>query len=153
MPSTPPDPRPEHPSLPQPAPPTGAMPYALGFLALTGIPFVSLIVAGVVMAAVLPSARQRGGVAAENGRRAANWGLTTVLVTVLCLVGHFVLLFALTADAPSTSFYPIGIPITVFAVLAVAHLVVIVCGLVSANRGNVFRNPLAIPFLRRRTAS
>ncbi|MCM6762911.1 DUF4870 domain-containing protein [Rathayibacter sp. ZW T2_19] len=134
----------------QSAPPTGAMPYALGFLALTGLPFLSMLVAGIVMAAVHSSSRARGGVAAENGRRAANWGLTVILVTVLTLVGHFVLLFALTADAPSTSFYPIGIPITLFGVLCVVHLVVIICGLVTANRGRVLRNPLAIPFLRRR---
>ncbi|PPH62067.1 hypothetical protein C5D25_08515, partial [Rathayibacter sp. AY1D7] len=82
-----------------PAPPTGALSYALGFLAFIGIPFLSLIVGGIVMASVYPSARRKGGIAAENARNAANWGLTVILIGVVTLGAHVVLLFA-ASDTP-----------------------------------------------------
>ena len=44
-----------------PVPPTGAASYALGFLAFIGIPFLSILVAGIVMAAVYPSAKEKAG--------------------------------------------------------------------------------------------
>ncbi|PUB25586.1 uncharacterized protein DUF4870 [Promicromonospora sp. AC04] len=131
-----------------PVPPTGAVSYALGFLAFIGIPFLSLLVAGIVMAAVYPSAKRKGGLAAENARRAANWGITAFLIATITLVTHFVLLFTATGTSLGDGFYPVGIPITIFAATFVVHLVVIICGLVKANRREVLRNPLAIPFIR-----
>ncbi|PPF68718.1 MULTISPECIES: DUF4870 domain-containing protein [unclassified Rathayibacter] len=131
-----------------PAPPTGALSYALGFLAFIGIPFLSLIVGGIVMASVYPSARRKGGLAAENARNAANWGLTVILIGVVTLGAHVVLLFAASDTPLAKDFYPIGIPITLFAVLWLVHFVLIICGLVKANQREVFRPRIAIPFLR-----
>lgn len=146
---------PLHPQVPQhqqaqylPVPPTGAASYALGFLAFIGIPFLSILVAGIVMAAMYPSAKSRGGLAAENARRAANWGITAALVAAATLVTHFVLLFTMTGTPLADGFYPLGIPITIFGATFVVHLVVIICGLVKANRRELFSNPLAIPFIR-----
>jgi uncharacterized Tic20 family protein len=139
---------------PVPAPPagvagpSGGLSYGLGFLAFIGIPFLSVLTAGIVMASVYPSARKRGGLAAENARIAANWGFTLILGTVVTLGSHVLALVAVTDTPMAKGFYPVGIPITVFAALVVAHLVVIICGLVKASNREVFRNPLAIPFLR-----
>lgn len=120
--------------------PTGAASYALGFLAYIPIPFIGLIVGAVVMAATFSSSQKKGGLAAENGRRAANWGLTVIAVMVVLIV--WVLLLAFTQT--SSPF----IPIMVYLALSVAHLVVIIMGLVKANAGKVFDNKLAIPLLR-----
>ncbi|MFP7832675.1 DUF4870 domain-containing protein [Marisediminicola sp. LYQ134] len=147
--STPPSAAQPTPSAPHPAPPpTGSLYYGLGFLAFIGIPFLSVITAGIVMAAIYPSAKKKGALAAENARQAANWGYTLILLTVLTVGGHFALLFAFTRDEPVSGFYPLGIPITLFVVVCVVHLVVIIRGLVRAHHREVSTNRLAIPFIR-----
>src|SRR5699024_7083280 len=67
-------------------PASGAVSWAMGFLCFIPIPYVSFLIAGIVMAAVYPSQRRKGPVAAENARFAANWGLTVILAVVV-LVG------------------------------------------------------------------
>ncbi|WP_265522865.1 DUF4870 domain-containing protein [Oerskovia flava] len=125
--------------------PSGALAYGLGFLAYLPIPFFSLVIAGVTMAAVYPSQRRKSPLAAENARQAANWGLTLVAATVAMLV--LVLLLVVTRPEGSTGPGP-AVPLLLIFPLGVAHLVVVIVGLVRANQGTVFRNPLAIPFLR-----
>jgi uncharacterized Tic20 family protein len=94
------------------------------------------------------SSRRAGGAARENARAALNWGLTYLMVSTLLLILHFVLLAVLTAGAPVSDFYPLGIPITAYFALSVAHLVVVIVGTVRASSGKVMRVPFAIPFLR-----
>ena len=133
---------------PQPlaAPTAGALPYGLGFLAYIPIPYLSLLVAGIVMAAVYPSQKTKGGLAAENARHAANWGLSLIAYIVLDFL-FFAIMLATRGDN-STGFFPVGIPVVLFFALGIAHLVVIIMGLVAANKRTVLRNRIAIPFIR-----
>jgi len=121
--------------------------WLMGLFALVPIPGVSAVAAGVVMAAVGRGQRRRGGVDAENGRRAANWGLTYALLTVLLVLGHVVLLVTLTRGAPVQGFFPLGTVITIWFVLSLVHVVVSVVGGLRAGAGQVLRVP-AIPFFR-----
>ncbi len=129
-------------------PATGALSWALGFLAYIPIPFLSIMVAGIVMAAVYPGTvrKQPQSLAAANARSAANWGLTLITV-MLAIIIAFVVLMATLADR-TVGFFPIGSPLLVYVALCVAHLVVTIVGTVTASRGSVFRNPIAIPYLR-----
>ncbi|HLR28126.1 MAG TPA: DUF4870 domain-containing protein, partial [Ruania sp.] len=83
---------------------------------------------------------------------AANWGLTMILAVVV-LVGAAIIVGPVLAsiDGPANE----GIPglsvalilVTLFGV-GIAHLVMTIIGVVRAGKGEVFRCPLAIPFLR-----
>ena len=121
----------------------GTLGYGLGFLAYIPIPFVGMLVAAIAMAGVYSAARKQGGVAAENARRAANWGLTVLAVMALLVVSFIVLLNVFNG---STGFFPIGLPVIGFLLLSVVHVIVCIMGLVIGNRGDVFENALAIPF-------
>ena len=105
-----------------------------------------MIVAGIVMAAVYPSQKRHGGIAAENGRRAANWGLTIVAIMVL-IAGSFIWL-TVAGESSSALAGAAGIPLTCYFALSIVHVVVILVGFLRANRSRVFYNPLAINFLR-----
>ncbi|WP_284248413.1 DUF4870 domain-containing protein [Litorihabitans aurantiacus] len=131
---------------PPPAPPSGA-PWALGVLALVPIPFLAQVGSGIVMAGVGRSRRRYGGVDAVNGRHAANWGLTYALLTVLLVAGHFVLLFLATREGPVDGFFPLGILMTLWLLISLAHVVVCIVGGVRAGAGREFRVP-ALPFFR-----
>lgn len=134
-------------AYPAAVPPRGVLPWALGLLILIPFPFVGGIASGIAMAVSGGASRRFGGVARENARVALNWGLTYLLVSTVLLVSHFVLLFALTADAPSGSFFPIGIPITLYFAVSVLHLVLVILGMVRASSGRAARIPFAIPYL------
>jgi len=105
-----------------------------------------MIVAGIVMAVVYPSQKRHGGIAAENGRRAANWGLTIVALMVV-IAGSYVWL-SLAGEHDVSLARAAGIPLASYIVLSIVHVVVILIGLVRANRSQVFNNPLAIGFFR-----
>lgn len=129
-------------SAPTPAPPRGALPFGLGLISLVFLPFLSLIVAGIVMALVGSAQRKRGGLAAVNGRRAANWGLTLIVIMV-----PMTALWIVALSIQAQGFFPWGISVIVWVVLGIANLVVAIYGLVSASSGREARVP-AIPFLR-----
>lgn len=135
-------------AYPAAVPPRGLLPWALGLLILIPFPFVGGLASGIAMAVSGGASRRFGGVARENARAALNWGLTYLLVSTVLLVSHFVLLFSLTADSPTSGFYPIGIPITIYFALSVLHLVLVIVGMVRAAGGKVMRVPFAIPYLR-----
>ena len=78
----------------RPPPPNGTVAWALGFLAYIPIPFFNVLIAGVAQVIAGRKQRKHGGLAAENGRRAANWGLTQLTWAVL--MGVVVLLTQLT---------------------------------------------------------
>lgn len=136
-------------TYPAAVPPRGLLPWALGLLILIPFPFLGGLASGIAMAVSGGASRRFGGVARDNARAALNWGLTYLLVSTVLLVSHFVLLFSLTADSPTSGFYPIGIPITIYFALSVLHLVLVIVGMVRAAGGKVMRVPFAIPYLRR----
>lgn len=142
-------------SVPYPAgaypvatPPRGLLPWALGLLIFIPFPFVGGLASGIAMAVSGGASRRFGGVARENARVALNWGLTYLLVSTGLLITHFVVLFTLTSDSPSSGFYPIGIPITLYFAVSVLHVVLVIIGMVKASAGKVMRVPFAIPYLR-----
>ncbi|MFC0198518.1 DUF4870 domain-containing protein, partial [Microbacterium arthrosphaerae] len=128
-------------------PATGSVAWGLGFLAFIPIPVVSMIIAGIAMASAYGAQRRNGPVAEGNARNAANWGLTVIAVTIVSftLTAVFAALFGETFRG----FLPIGAPILIWAALCVAHVVVIIIGVVKAGKGQVFENRIAIPFIRR----
>lgn len=141
-------PVPGYPAPPPAVPPRGLLPWVLGFLILVPFPFVGGLASGIAMAVSGGASRRAGGPARENARSALNWGLTYLMVSTLLVILHFVLLFVLTADAPTASFYPLGIPITLYFAVSILHLVVVIIGTVRASSGKVMRVPFAIPFVR-----
>lgn len=143
----PPNPQAQPYVMPQAPMPTGSTAWAVGLLALIPIPFLSALIAGLTMGLIGRGQRITGPLAAANGRNAANWGFTYLTLVVILGVAHFLLLFALTQDGPQSGFYPIGIPLTIFIVVSVFHLIVSVVGMTKAGRREVFTAP-AIPFLR-----
>ncbi|WP_141014813.1 hypothetical protein [Nocardioides sambongensis] len=59
----------------QPKPASGALAWGLGLVALMFcLPIVAQLITGVLMAVVGRAQRDKGPLAAENGRNAANWG-------------------------------------------------------------------------------
>lgn len=128
-------------------PPTGRKSWVLGFLAYIPVPFVGILVAAIVMAAVYPSTRRKGvALATENARNAANWGLTVLSVVVL--LGLYVLTLAVGFPETRTAgFFPIGFAVIGYILLVIAHVIVTIAGTVISGT-RVFRNPLSIPFLR-----
>jgi uncharacterized Tic20 family protein len=126
--------------------PTGALSWGLGFLAFIPIPYVGFVVTGIVMAAVYPGQRQKSALAAENGRRAANWGLTLIAVLAAMVLLAVMLSFAFRGNRDLAPFA--SAPFVIYLILGVVHLVTIIRGLLAANRGQVLDVPLAIPFFR-----
>ncbi|GEK78846.1 DUF4870 domain-containing protein [Agrococcus baldri] len=146
-----PNPYPQHPASRTPS--GGGLPWGLGFLAYIPIPFVAQIGAAITMAVVGAKRRRLGGVVGEQGRHAANWGLT--YLTVTAVVAVVVVLGAIQANASAADARE-GWNALIFTALGVwlfglnlAHLVCCVTGVVRAAKGIVFRSPIAIPFLRR----
>lgn len=141
-------PAPGYPAFAPAVPPRGLLPWVLGFLIVIPFPFVGGIASGIAMAVSGGASRRAGGVARENARAALNWGLTYLLISTSLIVLHFVILFALTADSPATGFYPIGIPLTIYAAISLLHLVLVIVGTIRSSSGKVMRVPFAIPFAR-----
>lgn len=97
------------------------------------------------MVAVFPAQKKKGGLAAENARRAANWGLTVIALMVLVAASLGVLRLVF---SESTGFFPVGTPIIFYVIFAVTHVSVCILGVVKAHAREVFNNRLAIPFLK-----
>ncbi|MCC2309267.1 DUF4870 domain-containing protein [Cellulomonas chengniuliangii] len=130
----------------------GRTPYLLGLLAWLPIPFVSVLIAGVAMAAAYPSQRKRSALAAENARRAANWGLTYVLGVVLSIAATILMvLVAQGADTagPDASPWPLVFLLPIFG-LGIAHLVITIMGIRRTSSLQAF-NPPGVPFFRAAT--
>lgn len=133
----------------------GTAAWALGFLAYVPIPVANVLVAGIAQLAVGLRHRRHGGLAAENGVRAANWGLTQLCWPALLALS--VLLSVLTAEPSSTGdgmqFTPLmaGVMVAMlvlYVVLGLMQLIYAIVGTVQANRGRHVSLPV-IPFLRR----
>ncbi|MGP9706296.1 hypothetical protein [Brachybacterium sp. AOP24-D1-21] len=143
---------------PAPTPPVparnGTIAWALGFLAYFPIPFVGLVIAGITQLIVGLRQRKHGGLAAVNGVRAANWGLTQLCWPVLMAL---TMLIAVLTGAPSPTgdgmmFHPV-MNVLVFTVLGLFFIVCLlqavyaIVGTVVASKGRRVGLPV-IPFLR-----
>ncbi|PPG05436.1 hypothetical protein C5E06_00765 [Pseudoclavibacter sp. RFBI5] len=150
---------PTSPNAPQFAPPTGASAspvfltrplangatqWSLGLIAVIPFPFVTAITAGIVMIAAGRSRAPATEEGERNRTNAANWGLTYLLSSIILIALHIAFLFVLD-DTYSGSFFPIGIPITLWFAVSVTHIVFSIVGSVKASRGVVFA-PIALPF-------
>ena len=130
---------------PLPGAATGRASYLLGFLGFLPLPFISPVIAGAAMALSYRTQRRKSALAAENARRAANWGLTYALATVAIVACDIGLSFLI--DSIEESDAPLFILWLVLP-LGLVHLVVTIRGTDVADQGEVFENRLAIPFLR-----
>jgi uncharacterized Tic20 family protein len=128
-----------------PPPPTGRFSWALGFLAYIPIPYLSLVIAAIVMWATYPSrSRHPSALVRDNARNAANWAITMLIIFVLCVTYIFVMMAS--PENRAGGFFPIGWGVIGFLGLGIAHLIVTIAGTVIGGT-RVFRGP-GIPFLR-----
>ena len=137
---------PPPPAAAEPPQPTGpaTLAWALGLIILACLPFVSSIIASLAMVLAGLSASAHGGVVGENGRRAANWGLTYLLLTVVLVGGHFGILFA---AGTIEGFFPFGLIILTWGAVSIAHVVICILGIVRVSQGRAL-HAWAIPFYR-----
>lgn len=144
-------PGPRIPRLPT-APPdsTATSSYRFGYLIYIPVPFVSTIAAGAAMVALYPRYRRAGGVAAENGRRAANWGLT--VLAAMLVVTPFLGTAARVAGEQRSAWLA-WVLVSAYLFISATHIAVVTFGRAFAHQGRVFENPLAIPFIRSRTST
>lgn len=139
---------------PGPQPPmvprrTGAVAWGLSFLAYIPLPFFNIVITGIVQLCVGLAQRKHGGVAAQNGIRAANWGLTQLTWFVLLAI---VLAVQFITDPDGTEeLTPLAVVaivlVCVWLLLCILNLVYGIVGLVMAQHGKVAACP-SIPYLR-----
>lgn len=140
-------------SLPAPPARTGTVAWALGFLAYLPIPFGNLVIAGLVQLLVGLAQRKHGGVAAANGVRAANWGLTLLCWPVL-MAAALALGFATATPTPDgTRILSTPMEVVIFGLigvyvlLCIAQMIYSIAGTLQSSRGKAVQLPV-IPFLR-----
>lgn len=148
-PSAPQSPQPSaYPTPPLVRPSSGAASWYAGLLIFCFLPFISSVVASIAMICVgLMYRRQNLEPTRTVGARAASWGLTYLLATLLFLGLHFYLLFALDGTEAADAFFPIGIPITIWLLISVLHFFLSIVGGVKAGRGRAM-GFYGIPFFR-----
>ncbi|HJG79571.1 MAG TPA: DUF4870 domain-containing protein [Brevibacterium senegalense] len=139
---------------PGPQPPmvprkTGAVAWGLSFLAYIPLPFFNIVITGIVQLCVGLAQRKHGGLAAQNGIRAANWGLTQLtwfVLLALTLAVQFI-----TDPDGTEELTPLAVVaivlVCVWMLLSILNLVYGIVGLVMSQRGKVAKCP-AIPYLR-----
>ena len=140
-------------------PVTGGAAWGWGLLAFVPIPLIGQLVAAIVMIAVGGRQRRHGGIVAAQGVRAANWGLTYIVLTVLLLGSAVPLGFlgnaAQANGNPDAQRLLTGIVLVLLSLwlygLNLVHVVVVIVGMVQASKWKVSRMPV-IPFLRERPA-
>lgn len=125
---------------------TGASAWAWGLLVLLPVPLLGPLVAGGGMVASYRSLAREGEVAKANAASARRWGTTFLCVTTALLVVQLAwgLIRMTQPSAPASGFFPQGIPITLYALTCVVHLVVVIFAVLRARRGQVVR----LPFMR-----
>ncbi|WP_309066612.1 hypothetical protein [Microbacterium sp.] len=123
-------------------PATGASAWALGLLVLLPIPLLGPLAAGGGMVAAYGSLSRQGPLAAANARSAKRWGTFFLLVSTGLLVLQLGIAVALLWMPPQPrGLFPVAIPMTLYVVVCVVHLVVVIVGTLRARRGEVVRIP------------
>jgi len=125
---------------------TGVSAWALGLLVLLPVPILGALAAGGAMVAAYGSLSRQGPLAKANAAAARVWGAIFLIVSTALLVIQLVLGLIRLAQ-PSTAasgFFPQGLPITLYVLVCLVHLVVVVVATLRARRGEIVR----LPFLR-----
>lgn len=117
-------------------PGTGTVPWLLGLLVFAVVPIVSSVIASVAMIIAGLASRKTPGLGRYNGAKAADWGLTYLLATVLLCGGHIVLLYVFAREEPVSDFFPLGIPITAWVLISVFHVGYCIYAGVRAGQGH-----------------
>lgn len=127
-----------------PRPVTGVSAWAWGLLVLLPLPLLGPLLAGGGMVASYRSLAREGAVAKANATSARQWGALFLIVSTGLLVAQLVwgLIRMTQPSAPASGFFPQGIPITLYAIVCVVHLVVVIAAVVRARRGEIVRLPL-----------
>jgi uncharacterized Tic20 family protein len=135
---------------------TGTAAWALGFLAFVPVPVLGQVAGAIAMAVSYRTQRRKGAVAAENARRAANWGLTYLTVTVVLFVTVAAMGVYINTIDDEAARRDAGVaPLTLLGLwllVTVLHVVLVAIGTAKAAGGRIFNNPIQISFLRRRAA-
>ena len=126
---------------------SGTPAWTLGLIALFPLPILNSALAGVVMLVVGLNQRNVGGTAAQNGVNAASWGLLQIVVPALFFITMTVGM--ITGEDTETGLRmpaPLEMALPIFGItwifLSIAHLVVVILGIVKSSRGEVFRAPV-----------
>lgn len=117
-----------------PPPPSGQMSWLLGLAVMIPLPIIGSVFASLAMIFAGLSLRKNPDVGGYNALKAADWGMTYLLGTILLLGAHFWILFAVLPPEGTSEFFPTGIPITIWAVLTVFHLGYCIYGGLRANQ-------------------
>ncbi|MFC7790006.1 hypothetical protein ACU045_13605 [Microbacterium sp. MAHUQ-60] len=126
---------------------TGVSAWALGLLILLPVPMLGSLAAGGAMVAAYGSLSRQGALAKANAASARSWGAVFLVVSTGLLVLQLALSVPRLFGTPQpVGFLPLGIPIVLYALVCVVHLVVVVRGTLQARRGEFVRPPF-----RRRT--
>lgn len=134
-------------------PRNGTIAWALGFLAYLPVPVLGLIVAAVAQLVVGLGQRKHGGLAAVNGIRAANWGLTQLCWPVLMVIAVLIgVLTGTPGEGGGVHFHPVMEVVAftmlgLFFVVGLLEAIYAIVGTVVASKGRRVLLP-AIPFLR-----
>src|SRR5690606_17839541 len=115
---------------------TGASAWALGLLVLLPVPMLGSLAAGGAMVAAYGSLSRQGPLAKANAASARRWGTGFLLVSTALLVLQLALSVPRLFGMPEpVGFLPLAIPILLYVLVCLVHLVVVVRGTLQARRG------------------
>lgn len=123
---------------------TGVSAWVLGLLILLPVPMLGSLASGGAMVAAYGSLSRQGPLAKANAAAARRWGAIFLVVSTGLLVLQLILgLVRLTAPAGQTAsgFLLQGLPILLYTLVCLVHLVVVIMGTLRARRGEVVRLP------------
>ncbi|WP_298867883.1 hypothetical protein [uncultured Microbacterium sp.] len=125
---------------------TGVSAWALGLLILIPVPMLGALASGGAMIAAYGTLSKQGELAKVNAAAARRWGLTFLVVSTGLLVAQLVIgiVRLITHATGAPGFLPLGIPIGLYFLVCVVHVMVVVVGTMRARRGEVVR----LPFMR-----
>ncbi|MFD5224957.1 hypothetical protein ACFWHT_04965 [Microbacterium sp. NPDC058342] len=125
----------------RPRPATGVSAWALGLLILLPVPLLGPLAAGGAMVAAYGTLSRQGPLAKTNAAAARRWGLIFLITSTSLLLIQLVwgLLRLAAPPVEATGFFPQGIPITLYVLVCVVHLVVVILGTLRARRGEAVR--------------
>lgn len=128
----------------------GKTAWGLGFLAYIPVPILNSLVTGLVQNAVGLRLRKHGGMAAANGVRAANWGLTQVIWSLASVVPLVFVPFTIQATPSRTGMsdataLAILAACGLYLALGLTQLIYAIVGTITAGQQRLVRLPV-LPF-------